>query len=111
MGTLSCALLAINNLRDRAADELVGKRTLAVRLGDASARTAFIVLLLIAHISVLFLMKPWTLLTLLLLPMTFSLIKAIRAGAQGAQLIPLLGKTGQLQLRFAILLSLGLLLA
>ena len=110
MGCLSCALLAINNLRDRAADELVGKRTLAVRLGDASARRAFIALLLIAHISVLFLMKPWALLTLLLLPMTFSLIKAIRAGAQGAQLIPLLGKTGKLQLRFAILLSLGLLL-
>ena len=110
MGSLSCALLAINNLRDRAADELVGKRTLAVRLGDASARRAFIALLLIAHISVLFLMKPWTLLTLLLLPMTFSLIKAIRAGAQGAQLIPLLGKTGKFQLRFAILLSLGLLL-
>ena len=110
MGSLSCALLAINNLRDRAADELVGKRTLAVRLGDASARRAFIALLLIAHISVLFLMKPWALLTLLLLPMTFSLIKAIQVGAQGAQLIPLLGKTGKLQLRFAILLSLGLLL-
>ncbi len=40
-----------------------------------------------------------------------ALIKAIRAGAQGAQLIPLLGKTGKLQLRFAILLSLGLLLS
>ena len=111
MGCLSCALLAINNLRDRAADELVGKRTLAVRLGDSSARRAFIALLLIAHLSVLFLLQPWTLLTLLLLPMTFSLIKAIRAGAQGAQLIPLLGKTGKLQLRFAILLSLGLLVA
>jgi 1,4-dihydroxy-2-naphthoate octaprenyltransferase len=111
MGCLSCALLAINNLRDRAADELVGKRTLAVRLGDSSARRAFISLLLIAHISVLFLLRPWTLLTFLLLPMTFSLIKAIRRGAQGAQLIPLLGKTGKLQLRFAILLSLGLLLS
>ena len=111
MGCLSCALLAINNLRDRAADELVGKRTLAVRLGDSSARKAFISLLLITHTSVLFLMQPWTLITLLLLPMTFSLIKAIRAGAQGAQLIALLGKTGQLQLRFAILLSLGLLLS
>ena len=111
MGCLSCALLAINNLRDRAADELVGKRTLAVRLGDASARKAFISLLLIAHISVLFLLQPWTLLTLLLLPMTFSLIKAIRGGAVGAQLIPLLGTTGKLQLRFAILLSLGLLLS
>jgi 1,4-dihydroxy-2-naphthoate octaprenyltransferase len=111
MGTLSCALLAINNLRDRAADELVGKRTLAVRLGDASARRAFVVLLLITHISVLLLLKPWTLLTLLLLPMTFSLIKAIRSGASGAALIPLLAKTGKLQLRFAILLSIGLLLA
>ena len=111
MGCLSCALLAINNLRDRAADELVGKRTLAVRLGDSSARIAFIWLLLIAHISVLFLLKPWTLITLLLLPMTYSLIKAVRAGALGAQLIPLLGKTGKLQLRFAILLSLGLLLS
>jgi 1,4-dihydroxy-2-naphthoate octaprenyltransferase len=111
MGTLSCALLAINNLRDRAADELVGKRTLAVRLGDASARRAFVALLLITHISVLLLLKPWTLLTLLLLPMTFSLIKAIRSGASGAALIPLLAKTGKLQLRFAILLSIGLLLS
>ena len=111
MGCLSCALLAINNLRDRTADELVGKRTLAVRLGDSSARIAFIALLLTAHISVLFLLKPWVLLTLVLLPMTFSLIKAVRAGAQGAQLIPLLGETGKHQLRFAILLSLGLLLS
>ena len=111
MGSLSCALLAINNLRDRAADELVGKRTLVVRLGDASARNAFIALLLISHISVLFLLKPWALLTLLLLPTTFSLIKAIRGGVNGAALIPLLGKTGKLQLRFAILLSIGLLLS
>jgi 1,4-dihydroxy-2-naphthoate octaprenyltransferase len=111
MGSLSCALLAINNLRDRAADELVGKRTLAVRLGDSSARRAFIALLFIAHISILFLLQPWALLTFLLLPMTLSLIKAIRAGAQGAQLVPLLGKTGKLQMRFAILLSLGLLLS
>jgi 1,4-dihydroxy-2-naphthoate octaprenyltransferase len=111
MGSLSCALLAINNLRDRAADELVGKRTLAVRLGDSSARTAFIALLLLAHMSVVALFKPWTLLTLLVLPMTFSLAKAIRAGAIGSALIPLLGKTGKLQLRFAILLSIGLLLS
>jgi len=111
MGCLSCALLAINNLRDRAADELVGKRTLAVRLGDSSARTAFVGLLVVAHISVFFLFKPWSLLTLLLLPMTFSLINSIRSGAIGADLIPLLGKTGKLQLRFAILLSIGLLLS
>jgi len=111
MGCLSCALLAINNLRDRAADEVVGKRTLAVRLGDSSARTAFIALLLLSHLSIFLLLQPWTLLTLLLVPMTFGLIKEIRAGAIGATLIPLLGKTGKLQLRFAILLALGLLLS
>jgi len=111
MGCLSCALLAINNLRDRAADELVGKRTLAVRLGDSSARIAFIALLLVAHFSVLLLLQPWTLLTLLLIPMTYALITDVREGATGADLIPLLGKTGKLQLRFAILLALGLLLS
>jgi 1,4-dihydroxy-2-naphthoate octaprenyltransferase len=111
MGCLSCALLAINNLRDRAADEIVGKRTLAVRLGDSRARTAFITLLLSTHLSVLFLLKPWVLLTLLLLPMSISLIREIRAGAIGALLIPLLAKTGKLQMRFALLLALGLLLS
>jgi 1,4-dihydroxy-2-naphthoate polyprenyltransferase len=111
MGCLSCALLAINNLRDRAADELVGKRTLAVRLGDSQcSQGIYFTLTNCPHQRSLF-STTVTLLTLLLLPMTFSLIKAIRAGAQGAQLIPLLGKTGKLQLRFAILLSLGLLLS
>jgi 1,4-dihydroxy-2-naphthoate octaprenyltransferase len=111
MGALSCALLAINNLRDRDADQIVGKRTLAVRLGDSSARTAFIALLVAAHFSVLLLLQPWTLLTLLLIPMTYALITDVREGATGADLIPLLGKTGKLQLRFAILLALGLLLS
>ena len=45
MGALACAILAINNIRDRAQDELVGKRTLAVRLGDLAARRTFVFLL------------------------------------------------------------------
>jgi 1,4-dihydroxy-2-naphthoate octaprenyltransferase len=40
MGAFACALLAINNIRDRALDEPVGKKTLAVRLGDRRARTS-----------------------------------------------------------------------
>jgi 1,4-dihydroxy-2-naphthoate octaprenyltransferase len=43
--------------------------------------------------------------------MTYKLITEVRTGANGAALIPLLGKTGKLQLRFAILLALGLLLS
>jgi 1,4-dihydroxy-2-naphthoate octaprenyltransferase len=110
MGCLACAILAINNLRDRAQDELVGKRTLAVRLGDSGARKLFIGLLLIAHLVAITVPSENTLLTLILLPQTFIIAKKVHAGAAGAALIPLLGKTGQLQLWFAVVLSLALVL-
>jgi 1,4-dihydroxy-2-naphthoate octaprenyltransferase len=108
MGSLSCALLAINNLRDRAQDELVGKRTLAVRLGDAGARKLFIALLLLAHVSALAVSGENTLITLALLPLTFVIANQVRAGATGPALIPLLGKTGQLQLWFGVVFSIAL---
>ena len=108
MGSLACAILAINNLRDRAQDELVGKRTLAVRLGDARARKLFIALLLVAHISALVVPGQNTLITLALLPQTFIIANQVRTGATGPALIPLLGKTGELQIIFAFLLSLAL---
>ena len=110
MGCLACAILAINNLRDRAQDELVGKRTLAVRLGDSRARKLFIALLLLAHVLTLAIPAENTLLTLVLLPQTIVIAKKVRDGATGAALIPLLGKTGQLQLWFAVALSLALVL-
>jgi 1,4-dihydroxy-2-naphthoate octaprenyltransferase len=108
MGSLACALLAINNLRDRAQDELVGKRTLAVRLGDARARKLFVALLLLAHVSALSVSGENTLITLALLPQTFIIANKVRAGATGPALIPLLGKTGQLQLWFGVVFSIAL---
>jgi len=108
MGSLSCAILAINNLRDRAQDELVGKRTLAVRLGDAGARKLFIALLFLAHAAALSIPGENTLITLALLPQTIVISNQVRKGASGAALIPLLGKTGQLQLWFAVVLSIAL---
>ena len=110
MGCLACAILAINNLRDRAQDELVGKRTLAVRLGDSRARKLFIALLLLAHISALAVPGENTLITLVLVPQTFLIANQVRSGATGPALIPLLGKTGELQLFFALLLALALVL-
>lgn len=111
VGTLSCSLLAINNLRDLPKDSLVSKRTLAVRLGDARARQMFIGLLLFAHASAALaaLITPWTLITLLFAPYTWQIIKAIRAGAQGAALIPMLGRIGKLQLFLSLSLALALL--
>jgi len=108
MGSLSCAILAVNNIRDRAQDKLVGKRTLAVRVGDLRARTGLVAWLVIAHVSALATLIPWSLLTLAVLPLTFSISRSVISGATGASLIPLLGKTGKLQMFFGVLFALAL---
>jgi len=108
MGSLSCAILAVNNIRDRAQDELVGKRTLAVRIGDSKARKAFVALLAIAHLSALATLIPQALLTLLVLPLTLSISRSVISGATGSALIPLLGKTGKLQMFFGALFAIAL---
>ena len=108
MGALSCAILAINNLRDLAQDALVGKKTLAVRMGDATARRAFVALLVIAHTAAIATFKPTALLTLLVAPLTFSLARQVMGGVSGAALIPLLGKTGKLQLIFSAIFAVAL---
>jgi 1,4-dihydroxy-2-naphthoate octaprenyltransferase len=110
MGALACAILAINNLRDRAQDEIVGKKTVAVRLGDTGARRLYIALLLSAHLFALFTFKPGALLTLLAAPLTWNLARGVTSGVQGAYLIPYLAKTGKLQLAFALLFALGLII-
>ena len=108
MGALSCAILAINNLRDLAQDALVGKKTLAVRMGDATARRAFVALLVIAHTAAIATFKPTALLTLLVAPLTFSLARQVMGGVSGASLIPLLGKSGKLQLIFSAIFAVAL---
>jgi len=110
MGSLACAILAINNLRDRAQDELVGKRTMAVRLGDKGARALYISLLISAHLFALLTFEPFALFTLLALPLSTSLARSVWAGTSGAALIPLLAKTGKLQMLFAALFAIGLVL-
>jgi 1,4-dihydroxy-2-naphthoate octaprenyltransferase len=108
MGALSCAILEVNNIRDRAQDELVGKRTLAVRLGDRKARFLFVSLLVLAHVAAVATLIPTAMLTLLVAPMSFSISKLVLSGASGKELIPALGRTGKLQLIFAILFALAL---
>jgi 1,4-dihydroxy-2-naphthoate octaprenyltransferase len=108
MGSLSCALLAINNIRDRQQDEIVGKRTLAVRLGDRGSRVFFVFLLASAYIFAALTGHIWVLLTLITVPMTYFISKKVLQGAAGSQLIPLLGSTGKLQLLFAITFAIAL---
>lgn len=110
VGSLACAILVINNIRDRAKDEVAGKLTLAVRLGDKRSRIIYTVLVIAPYLLTAGFGTPWTLLTLLTLPMTISILKALRSGIQGVDLIALLGKTGKLQMLFSLALSLALII-
>lgn len=108
MGALACAILTVNNIRDRAQDELVGKRTVAVRLGDAKARRAFVALLVLAHTAAIATFIPTAIITLLAAPLTFSISKIVLSGASGRDLIPVLGRTGKLQMLFGALFAIAL---
>ena len=109
-GLLSCALLMINNLRDIDSDAEVGKRTLAVMLGDARSRTVYVASLLVPFAVALAMtpVRPLAALTVIALPLAFGPIKAVRSGASGRALITALGQTGRLQLVFGAALTIGL---
>lgn len=113
MGALACAILAINNLRDLPKDALVGKRTIAVRIGDSNARIMITALIATAIFAGLLAVSisPWVFLTLLIVPLAMRISIEINQGALGSGLIPLLGKTGKLQLFFALLMTFALFMA
>jgi len=109
-GLLSCALLMVNNLRDIASDETSGKRTLAVRVGDARARTIYLLFLLLpfAGAALIGVYRPFSLLALVALPLCLPPARAVRGGVSGPGLIATLGQTGRLQLAFGIAFTVGL---
>jgi len=110
MGSLSCAILVINNLRDLNQDKLVSKRTMAVKLGDANTRIFYLLLLVIAQISAAAVasINNYALLTLLWLPLTYSAANQVLKGASGKELITILGKTSRLQFLLALTLAISL---
>ena len=110
VGTLSCAILAINNLRDLPQDKLVGKRTMAVRIGEKNTRVFFMLLLFTAQITALAAagINPLALITLICAPITYRVVKQVLNGAVGSDLIEVLSKTAKLQLLMAILLAAAL---
>jgi len=109
-GLLACALLMVNNLRDIGTDTVAGKRTLAVMLGDARSRAGYVLTLLVPFgiAALLAFFRPYTLLTVLALPLARVPVRSVRAGASGPALIRALGQTGRLQLAFGIAFTIGL---
>ena len=107
MGLIPCALLMVNNIRDIPTDTVAGKRTLAVRLGQRSARRSYAAMLfgaLVAGMICAFAV-PWALLVLVLAPRSWQLSKQVLGGAQGRELITALGGTGRLELFYGIILG------
>ena len=109
-GSLACAILVTNNLRDIPTDTLSGKRTLAVVIGDRRSRvlypalvgTALVVPLVLAPAA------PTALLALLAAPLAIGPVETVRSGTLGRELVPVLAATGRLQLVFGVLLAVGL---
>ena len=121
MGLLAVAILEANNIRDITTDEAVGKRTLAVRLGEQHARALYgtmvvgafgtIVAGVLAHLlndSVG--LTQWGLVGLAAWPLAIQPLEAARI-ASGPDLIPVLVGTAKLHAATGLLLSLGLVLS
>ena len=113
IGLLSVALLMVNNLRDVHGDAAVGKRTLAVLLGEARTRIAYTGLLVVAAACVVAIgvERPWALLALLAAPLALPPVRTVLGGGRGPVLIGALKATGQLTLATGVLLGLGLALS
>ncbi len=99
-----------NNLRDIPTDAAVGKRTLAVHLGDPLSRRVFVLMVAGAFlaVAVVGVRHPWCLLALLAIPLAVAPVRAVLGGARGPALIAVLGATARVEIVYAVLLTIGL---
>ena len=111
-GLIACALLMANNIRDLPGDRAVGKRTLAVRLGDPLARVVFTGEVAVALLLVLFLVpyNPWMLIVLLLLPVALPPVATVLRVQDRRRLVPVLKQCGVLNVGWSVLFLLAVLL-
>jgi 1,4-dihydroxy-2-naphthoate octaprenyltransferase len=113
IGALACALLVANNLRDIPSDTQVGKRTLAVVLGEAQTRRFYVTLVAVAAVALVRVgisTSWWALLGLVAAPALLRALQIVGSRAVGPALIPVLQLTGLGELLYGLGLFVGLLL-
>ena len=112
VGALATAIIVVNNLRDRATDVRVGKRTLAVRLGRTGALVEYATLIVASYaVSIGLAMNShdaWLLLPIVSLPLAVSRIRALAKAVAGPEFNACLAATGQLLLAYGVLFAVGL---
>jgi 1,4-dihydroxy-2-naphthoate octaprenyltransferase len=113
VGLLVTAILIVNNLRDVDTDRLVGKRTLAVRLGRRFTRLEFAVFLVVPYVIPVVLrladlVGPWFWLPILSLPLAIRLVSITTRTSDAVVLNRVLKQTGQLHLLFGLLFAASL---
>ena len=111
VGSLATALLVVNNLRDIPGDTLVGKRTLAVRLGDTNTRRLYAFLMIVPFLLLPFLAglggRPLAAVGFAAIILSTKPLVAVLGGAIGRDLIPVLGATGRTQLAYGLFVAGG----
>jgi 1,4-dihydroxy-2-naphthoate octaprenyltransferase len=109
IGLLATALLVVNNLRDIPTDVVAGKRTLAVRMGDPGTRALYVACLTVPFVALvpIAFVRPLVLIALAAALLARQPVKSVLNGATGPALIPVLIRTGQVQLAYAVLLAVG----
>jgi 1,4-dihydroxy-2-naphthoate octaprenyltransferase len=112
MGSLACAILVLNNLRDLEKDKAAGKIALAVKIGDSQTRRFYQGLIFTPLLIALALVPTsfYFLLAFLALPQILKVAASIRTGASGSALIELLERTGKIQIIYSLAISLASLL-
>ena len=94
VGLLACAILLANNVRDVPTDRVSGKRTLAVRMGDRTARRLFVACYVGSFLSVVAIgiTQPWALLGLLALPLAVQPVRLVLTASDPPSLVAALDR-------------------
>jgi 1,4-dihydroxy-2-naphthoate octaprenyltransferase len=115
IGAFATSVLVVNNLRDIETDRIAGKRTLAVRFGRRAASLEYTALLVFAYgmLPALWLAgasAATAVLPLFTLPLAAVLVRTVVTARDGAALNTALARTAALEVGFALLFAVGLLL-
>ncbi len=114
IGLLGTAILVVNNLRDIDTDRVAGKKTLAVRLGERGAQSEYLLLVGLSYLipllmGIIGISTWWVMLSWLSLLLVKPLVDLIM-NQKGRPLNKALAGTARLELVYAFLFSVGLII-